>query len=471
MTARVAASRDSGTSIVMAVDRMVITFTMALAFTACQYTPEYVINAPANATAIACTDPMNTACPVRVDIQWKGVQIKPQPDLTLDGATLSITLTASGKNEVGTFNVPVGAHVLVVSGDLSGNNTIQNYSATSSFTVSPFVPPPASAGSFGLSVPSTDVLVERGKCATVPVTVNRSAPFTGAVTLTLAVPPAAPAPPAGVTAAPVTVMAGSTSGSFSVCASAVATIGKANVTISGAPPAGTTGVMTIGVPVKLIIGRQTGAFAEASPAPYSSNVPSSVGSGTGSFRVEVAVGPPAVAQAYRASFFAGTTRVGPDVGFTKGPTSTLGGAGFCANGSAVALTRGVVLSGALPGTSSQNTFTLIDVTASNPALMEQPADMTVTTLAGQLHSFQPRIFFSPDCTLALVASANKIGPSGNILRVVNLLNNQPIGAEVPFETNIFSALVRTSTGGAKQEVEVKVDTGAPTAHTTVMPIP
>ena len=89
-------------------------------------------------------------------------------------------------------------------------------------------------------------------------------------------------------------------------------------------------------------------------------MPSSVPSSAGSFRVEIAVGPPTVAQAYRASFFSGTTRIGQDIGFTKGPTSTLGGAGFCANGSALALARGVVLSGALPGTSAQNTFTLID---------------------------------------------------------------------------------------------------------------
>ena len=102
--------------------------------------------------------------------------------------------------------------------------------------------------------------------------------------------------------------------------------------------------------------------------------------------------------------------------------------------------------------------------------MEQPADTTVTA-QGQPYTFQPRVFFSRDCTLALIASANKIGPSRNILRVVNLLNNQSIAAEVPFETNIFSALVRNSAGGGKQEVEVKVDTGAATAQTTVMPIP
>jgi hypothetical protein len=448
----------------MAVHRTLVAFTLVFALPACQYTPKYVINAPANATTIACSDSMNTACSVPVDIQWKGVQVKPQPDLTLDGATLNITLTASGNSEVGALTVPVGAHVLVVSGDLSGNNTIQNYSATSSFTVGPFVPPPASAGSFGLSAPSTDVLVERGQCASVAVTVNRTAPFAGAVTLSLS------SPPTGVTAAAVTVPTGATTGTLSICASAAAKVGKANVTIVGAPPAGTTGVMSIGTPVKLVIGRQQGAFVEASPAPYSSNVPSSVASSAGGFRVDVALGPPAVAEAYRASFFAGTTRIGQDIGFTKGPTSTLGGAGFCANGSALALTRGVVLSGALPGTSAQNTFTLIDLTASNPALMQQPADTTVTS-GGQPYTFQPRVFFSPDCTLALLVSANKTGPSKNILRVVNLLNNQPIAAEVPFETNIFSALVRNSAGGAKQEVEVKVDTAVTTAQTIVMPIP
>jgi hypothetical protein len=53
-----------------------------------------------------------------------------------------------------------------------------------------------------------------------------------------------------------------------------------------------------------------------------------------------------------------------------------------------------------------------------------------------------------------------IGPSHNTTRVINLINGLPIGANIPSETNILTALVRTN--GQKQEVEVKVDTGAPT---------
>jgi hypothetical protein len=52
---------------------------------------------------------------------------------------------------------------------------------------------------------------------------------------------------------------------------------------------------------------------------------------------------------------------------------------------------------------------------------------------------------------------------------MDLITGQPLGTEVPFETATFSALLRNN--GSKQEIEIKVDTGAPSAQTTVIPIP
>jgi len=96
--------------------------------------------------------------------------------------------------------------------------------------------------------------------------------------------------------------------------------------------------------------------------------------------------------------------------------------------------------------------------------------MTVQqTPTGPFITFQPRVFFSKDCTVALIVGANKLGPSKNILRLMNLLNGQPIGTEVPFETATFSALLRNN--GSKQEIEIKVDTGTPSAQVTVVALP
>ena len=431
------------------------TAALAFALAGCTYTPSYTINKPLSGSSIVCTDPLGMGCQVPLDIQWRGVQVKPQPDLTLDGVVLPpTTLTQSTTSSVGTLTVPLGGHTLLVAGDLTGNNTLQHVTATSSFTVTAKPPP---TGGFSLVAPATDVLVERGKCATVLIAVSRTAPFTGPVVLSLGV------PPPGITAAAVTVTG--PSGTLSICAAAGAALGKVTVGVTGTG----TGVPSAGTPVKLIIGRQVGPFLEANPTPYLSTLPSSRPSLTQGFRVDIRAGA-GLPQPRMASFFdSAGTQVGPDIGFTLGPASNIGGAGFCANSAPLALTRGVVLSGALPGFSSQNVFTFLDLTASSPRLIQQPADMQVQPSTGTLYVFQPRVFFSQDCTLALVASANPIGPSKNTLRVLDLVSGQPIGAEVPFDTNIFSALLRNN--GQKQEVEVKADTGTSTATTTVIPMP
>ena len=95
--------------------------------------------------------------------------------------------------------------------------------------------------------------------------------------------------------------------------------------------------------------------------------------------------------------------------------------------------------------------------------------MTVQRTGGPFISFQPRVFFSRDCTVALVAGANKLGPSNHILRVYDLKSGQPIGSEVTFDTPVFSALLRNA--GAKQEVEIKVDVGGTNPQTVVRAIP
>jgi hypothetical protein len=430
------------------------------ALAACSQNPHYVINEPGDQGSLVCTDAAGVTCKVPLNVQWDGVSVRPQPAVEFDGAPLTLTFGTVGKSSVATITTGVGQHTVKVSGDLTAKGTIANYSATSTFTVTPATPPPPATGGFSISAGPADLLIERGKSATTTITVTRVAPFANAIKVDLST------PPAGITAPSVTIASGSNSGVMTISAGAAAVNGKVTLSLTGTA----AGVSSASGSVKVTVGRETGAFAEANPAPYQSTIPSTRNALAGTFRVDLSTGAPTVPQPRKANFFRGTTAVGNDIGFTLGPNSSLGGAGFCANSSPMAITQGVVLSGALPGFASQNVFFILDVTASAPALRQATADMTVQqTPTGPFITFQPRVFFSKDCTVALIAGANKLGPSKNILRLMDLISGQPLGTEVPFETATFSALLRNN--GSKQEVEIKVDTGAPSAQTTVVQIP
>jgi hypothetical protein len=347
-----------------------------------------------------------------------------------------------------------GPHLIVVNGLLSDGVSIKTYSATSNFTVAP---PPAPTGSFTLTTPAPALLVERTRSATVPVTIARTAPFAGAVTVTVT------GLPAGVTASPLTIAATQSAGSLTLTVPASAGFGRSALTLRGsAGPAGPNDTAAL----SLTVGRAAGALVEASPAPYSSALPSTAASRSGTFRVQVASGAPTLPQSRKAVFFRGMQQLGQEIGFTLGPVSTLGGAGFCDDAAAGALTRGVVLSGQLPGFSSQNVFTFVDM--ANPQVLRQvPADMQSS--APSPHVFQPRVFFSADCSIALVASVSTIGPQNHLLRLFDMTNGSPIGSEIPFDTPVFSALVKTT--GTAQQIEVKVDTGGANAQVVNRPVP
>ena len=282
----------------------------------------------------------------------------------------------------------------------------------------------------------------------------------GAVTLALNT------PPTGITAPGATIAAGASSAMFTIATSLAAAHGKATLSLV----ATAAGVPPVSAPLRLLVGREAGAFQEASPSPYQNTVPSSRTALAGNFRVDIAPGGQTLPQPFKASFFRAQQAVGGEIGFTLGPVSNVGGAGFCANTAAEAITRGVVLSGAMPGFAAQNVVTFLDLTVTTPQRIEATADMNVQQVStGPFILFQPRVFFSPDCTVALVAGANKLGPSRHILRLIDLRTGQPIGTEVPFETATFGAQLRNAT--SRQEIQVSVDTGSPTASTAVYTVP
>jgi hypothetical protein len=429
---------------------------VAAVLSACA-TPRYEIQAPTHGSTVACAATASGSCQVQARVAWQGASFHPVPELWLDGAVVPNALTPATGNVIGNLSMAPGAHTIVVTGLLSDGVSLKTYSATSSFTVSPPPTPVPPTGGFTLTTPSAALLVERTKSVMVPVTISRTGPFAGAVTVTVS------GLPAGVTASALTIAAAQTGGTLSLSASAAASFGKTSLTLRGS--GGTTGP-TATAPLSLTVGRATGAFAEANPAPYASTLPSSRTSRSGTFRVDISTGAPTLPQPRKAVFFRGTQQLGQEIGFTLGPVSTLGGAGFCDDAAAGALTRGVVLSGALPGFSSQNVFTFVDM--ANPQVLRQ-VSANMQSSAPSPHVFQPRVFFSADCSVALVASVNTLGPQNHLLQLFDMTTGSPIGTELPFDTPIFSATLQTV--GAAQRVEVKVDTGAAGAQVVNRPVP
>ena len=306
---------------------------------------------------------------------------------------------------------------------------VYDYDLTHKFSVTVSTPPPP-VGAVSLTLAQPTLVLERGKMPSVQVTITRTAPFTDAVDITTS------ALPAGVSQTALKISAGQTSGLLTFSATAAAQFGHASLTVKAAGP---SGVPTFSKLLALIVSRETGAFSEANPNPYLSTLPSSKTSLTGTFRVDISTGAPSLPQPRKAVFFKGTQTLGSEIGFTVGSTSSLGGAGFCAdNLSSVALPRGVVMSGSLPGFSSDNVFTFVDLTGNASILRQVPVE---ATKSNSFYFFQPRVFFNRDCTLALVAGSNKIGPSNNELVVINLLTGSPLASSVQFNASTFSAMV------------------------------
>jgi hypothetical protein len=422
-------------------------------------TPAYIIQQPADATTVACAPPTGTGpCQVRAQVAWKGVSVHPTPDLSLDGAPVvnALTVPPSGNFVEGTLPMSPGSHKIDIAGLLSDGVSIQTYTATSAFTVSPR---PTPVGGVAIQAPTMPPLLERTKSATVTVTIVRTPPFTGPVSVSFAASP----PASGLTAASASIAAGATSAPLTFSASGVATLGN----VSGTLTASGLGIMAVPRTVSLRVGRTTGAFSEAGPTPYSSTLPSTATSVSGTYKVQIATGAPGLPQPRKATFFKGTTQLGSDIGFTLGPVSTLGGAGFCRDAQGLTPGRGVVLSGALPGFSSQNVFTFVDLDGAAHAMHEVPADMQSS--AGTPHVFQPRVYFSPDCSVAMVVGVSTLGPLKNVLHLIDLTTGSSLGSELNFDTNIYSATLTTV--GSAQRVVVVTDTGTATAQTMNANVP
>lgn len=324
--------------------------------------------------------------------------------------------------------------------------------------------PAGPVGSFTMTVAAPALLIERTRSAVLAVSIARVAPFNGPVSVTIAGAAASAALPTGVVASALTVPAGRSVGTLTIAVSAAAKFGPLALIVRGTGPGG---VAPTSVPLALVVGRATGSFSEASPTPYASTVPSNVTSHTAAYRVEVAAAPAGTAHARTARFFQGPIPLGSELGFSLGPAPTLGGAGFCDDLAAGALGRGVVLSASPPGSPSQNVVSFIDLAGKPVVVRQVGADMHATL--PKPRTFAPRVFFSPDCSIALVAGVNRLASPNHLLQLVDLTTGNRLGSEVGFNTTQFAAAVKSV--GMAQQLEVTVDAGTATARTIAVALP
>jgi len=324
--------------------------------------------------------------------------------------------------------------------------------------------PAGPVGSFMLALAAPAVLIERTKSAAVAVSVTRVAPFNGPVTVSVGGAGASAALPTGVLANALTIPAGRSVGTLTIAVLGAAKFGSSALTVRGAAPGG---VATTSVSLALVVGRATGGFAEASPTPYASTVPSNVTSHTAAYRVEVAAAAAGAAQARTARYFKGPIPLGSELGFSLGPAPALGGAGFCDDLAAGALARGVVLSATAPGSRTQNVVTFVDLTGNAAVVREVGVDMHA--VAPKPRVFAPRVFFSPDCSIALVAGVNRRASPHHLLQLVDLTTGNRLGSDIGFSSTQFQAQVKSA--GTAQQLEVTVDAGSATARTISIALP
>lgn len=207
--------------------------------------------------------------------------------------------------------------------------------------------------------------------------------------------------------------------------------------------------VTAGTPPPSMV--QTGPFAQATITTVQTSI-------NGQYVVKFAPAPPVGSNApmapNTAQFFTiqGNTQEGGPIGFYPD-----GGAAFCAAG------KGGVVMTPVPANSglgtNANALYFFQVLPTNGALPK--IDAYSVSQDGSF-SYTPAVYFSPDCSLAMVTGVNY--PNDQAETVIYRLNPFTFIASVPFSISISASVI---SGGLNGEVQVKADNGAPVPY----PIP
>ena len=150
--------------------------------------------------------------------------------------------------------------------------------------------------------------------------------------------------------------------------------------------------------------------------------------------------------AFAAVFRRGTVTIGNAIGYNHGatnqPNGAYGGAGFCAASNA-----GFVIAGQGPGVvtpaSAQFASFFLDF------LSGRQSSQTDVASFRSAYYFQPRVWFSPDCSVAIVAGAHPVGPVNNLAQVIDVARGVFLGS-FEFVAPTFTAAVTTTASGTQQ---------------------
>jgi hypothetical protein len=195
--------------------------------------------------------------------------------------------------------------------------------------------------------------------------------------------------------------------------------------------------------LSLRVMRATGPFTVAGFAVTTAGQTATSGAVTLLARTGMQEGLPA---AFAAVFRRSNATIGSAIGYNHGatnqPNSAYGGAGFCAASAA-----GFVIAGRGPGVttppSAQFAAFFLDF------LSGRQAPQTDVASFRSAYYFQPRVWFSPDCSVAIVAGAHPIGPVNNLAHVINVAGTTALGS-FEFDAPTFTAAVATTPAGTQQ---------------------
>lgn len=368
-----------------------------------------------------------------VRLDWSAV-----PDATyylLWGPGLADGTKATGTSHT-VSNVPNGIHRYTVAAYFEPGpvSTESSMWPQASVTVAPVQQP-----TFALAKPSP-IVVRRG-LGSIAVTANitRVAGFSGPVSLSFT------GLPQGVVAGPATIPAGQTSAQIALTATLAADYGNRTITLVA-----DGGTVRQSANYTLLVFRETGAFAKASFAV--TTPPQSAVSASGAVRVNAHLGSAlGLPSAFGAVFdpVGGVGPIGQPIPFNHGQTNVqgqaFGGAGFCAGPIGA-----FVISGSGPGvsipSSAQYLVSVFELT--NPSVVGT-ADVAAFRSANPPYYFEPAVYFSKDCSLALAVGAHPLGPENNLAQVIDLKTGRVINS-IEFSAPLFSASVVDA--GTRQQI-------------------
>ncbi len=335
------------------------------------------------------------------------------------------------------LNVPVGTHEYVVAAYFEPGpvTTVASVWPRTQVNVAPVQKPTFSLGKL-------PVLVVRrnGGFADLSVSIAPVAGFADPVTISVT------NPPSGIVVGTATIPAGKTVGQVAITANTGASYGDRTLTLRAS---GGGVVKTTSFTVRVF--RATGAFAKASFAV--TTPPQSAVSSSGAVRVTALLGsnvglPSAFAAVFERQGAAGT--LGQPIAFNHGQTNVqnqaFGGAGFCA-----APNAGFVISGSGPGVSvpSSAQFVASVLEFTNPSVVGH-ADVAAFRSTNPPYYIEPALYFSPDCSVALVVGAHPLGPENNLAQVIDLRSGNIINS-IEFSAPFFNASV--ADGSTRQRID------------------